>query len=54
MTTTILVMCRVYTYFFTFHDIFAPLCLIALSVYVSLKFTGTLSQKRRLISFIIL
>ena len=32
--------CRFYTYYFTFHDLFAPLCLIALSCYISLKFTG--------------
>ena len=31
---------RFYTFYFTFHDVFAPLCLIALSIYVSLKFTG--------------
>ena len=31
---------RFYTFYFTFHDLFAPLCLIALSIYVSLKFTG--------------
>jgi len=32
--------CRLYTFYFTFHDLFAPLCLIGLSVYISLKFTG--------------
>ena len=32
--------CRFYTYYFTFHDLFAPLALIALSCYISLKFTG--------------
>ena len=32
--------CRFFTYYFTFHDLFAPLCLIALSCYISLKFTG--------------
>jgi len=34
------VFCSVYTFYFTFHDLFAPMCLIAVSVYVSLKFTG--------------
>lgn len=34
------VFCSFYTFYFTFHDLFAPLCLIAVSVYVSLKFTG--------------
>lgn len=38
--------CRVYTYFFTLHDIFAPLCLIALAVYVSLKFTGVTEEMK--------
>ena len=32
--------CSFYTFFFTFHDLFAPLCLICLSIYISLKFTG--------------
>ena len=32
--------CSFYTFFFTFHDLFAPLCLIVLSIYISLKFTG--------------
>ena len=32
--------CRFYTFYFTFHDLFAPLCLICLSCYISLKFTG--------------
>jgi len=36
--------CRFYTFYFTFHDLFAPLCLIALSVYVSLKFTGVTAE----------
>lgn len=39
-----LVYCRVYTFYFTFHDVFAPLCLIALSIYVSLKFTGVTAE----------
>ena len=34
------VFCSFYTFFFTFHDLFAPLCLIVLSIYISLKFTG--------------
>jgi len=36
--------CRFYTFYFTFHDVFAPLCLIALSIYVSLKFTGVTAE----------
>jgi len=36
--------CRFYTFYFTFHDLFAPLCLIVLSVYVSLKFTGVTAE----------
>ena len=35
---------RFYTFYFTFHDLFAPLCLIVLSVYVSLKFTGVTAE----------
>jgi len=38
--------CRFYTYYFTFHDIFAPLCLIALSCYISLKFTGVTAEMK--------
>jgi hypothetical protein len=38
--------CRFYTYFFTFHDAFVPLCLVSLSVYVSLKFTGVTEQMK--------
>lgn len=38
--------CKFYTYFFTFHDAFVPLCLVALSVYVSLKFTGVTEQMK--------
>lgn len=38
--------CRFYTYFFTFHDAFVPMCLIGLSVYVSLKFTGVTEQMK--------
>ena len=36
--------CRFYTFYFTFHDLFAPLCLISLSCYISLKFTGKKTQ----------
>jgi len=36
--------CRFYTFYFTFHDVFAPLCLIGLSIYVSLKFTGVTAE----------
>ena len=32
--------CKFYEYFFTFHDLFVPLILILLSVYVSLKYSG--------------
>jgi len=36
--------CRFFTFYFTFHDCFAPLCLVALSIYVSLKFTGVTAE----------
>merc|ERR1712243_349897 len=36
--------CRFYIFFFTFHDLFAPLCLIVLSIYISLKFTGVTAE----------
>lgn len=36
--------CSFYTFFFTFHDLFAPLCLIGMSVYISLKFTGITAE----------
>ena len=36
--------CRFYTFYFTFHDLFAALCLISLSCYISLKFTGKKTQ----------
>jgi flagellar biogenesis protein FliO len=36
--------CSFYTFFFTFHDLFAPLCLIVLSIYISLKFTGVTAE----------
>lgn len=38
------VFCSFYTFFFTFHDLFAPLCLIVLSIYISLKFTGVTAE----------
>jgi len=38
--------CRFFTYYFTFHDLFAPLCLIALSCYISLKFTGVTAEMK--------
>jgi len=38
--------CRFYTYYFTFHDLFAPLCLMALSIYISLKFTGVTAEMK--------
>ncbi len=34
------VYCHIFVYFFTFHDLFAPLLLILLSAYVSLKYSG--------------
>ena len=37
---------RFYTYYFTFHDLFAPLCLMALSIYISLKFTGVTAEMK--------
>ncbi len=43
--------CRFYEYMFTFHDLFAPMTLILLSAYVSLKYSGaveTLAFKRPL------
>jgi len=36
--------CSFYTFFFTFHDLFAPLCLIVQSIYISLKFTGVTAE----------
>ena len=36
--------CRFYTYFFTFHDLFVPLVLILLSVYISLKYSGATEE----------
>merc|ERR1711971_779467 len=36
--------CSFYTFFFTFHDLFAPLCLVCLSIYISLKFTGVTAE----------
>ena len=36
--------CSFYTFFFTFHDLFAPLCLVVLSIYISLKFTGVTAE----------
>ena len=33
--------CRFYEYIFSFHDLFIPLVLIALSAYVALKYSGT-------------
>ena len=33
--------CHFYEYVFSFHDLFVPLLLIALSAYVSLKYSGT-------------
>lgn len=38
--------CGFYTYLFTFHDLFAPLVLILLSIYISLKFSGKAKAKR--------
>jgi len=38
------VYCSFYTFFFTFHDLFAPLCLIVQSIYISLKFTGVTAE----------
>jgi len=38
--------CRFYTYYFTFHDLFAPFCLMALSCYISLKFTGVTAEMK--------
>jgi len=38
--------CRFYTFYFTFHDLFAPLCLISLSCYISLKFTGVTAEMK--------
>ena len=37
---------RFYTYYFTFHDLFAPLCLMSLSIYISLKFTGVTAEMK--------
>ena len=37
---------RFYTYYFTFHDLFAPMCLMALSCYISLKFTGVTAEMK--------
>jgi len=38
--------CRFFTFYFTFHDLFAPLCLMSLSVYISLKFTGVTAEMK--------
>jgi len=38
--------CRFYTYYFTFHDLFVPLCLMSLSIYISLKFTGVTAEMK--------
>ena len=37
---------RFYTFYFTFHDVFAPLCLMVLSIYLSLKFTGVTAEMK--------
>ena len=37
---------RFYTFYFTFHDLFAPLCLMSLSCYISLKFTGVTAEMK--------
>ena len=37
---------RFFTFYFTFHDLFAPLCLMSLSVYISLKFTGVTAEMK--------
>ena len=39
--------CRFYEYIFSFHDLFIPLVLIALSAYVALKYSGTYSLSVR-------
>ena len=39
-------MSRFYTFYFTFHDLFAPLCLMSLSCYISLKFTGVTAEMK--------
>jgi len=36
--------CRFYTFYFTFHDLFAPLSLMSLSCYIALKFTGVTAE----------
>jgi len=47
--------CSFYTFFFTFHDLFAPLCLICLSIYISLKFTGVTAElKHKRLIYILL
>jgi len=47
--------CRFYIFFFTFHDLFAPLCLIVMSIYISLKFTDVTAEmkhKRTIYAFL--
>ena len=39
--------CHFYEYVFSFHDLFVPLLLIALSAYVSLKYSGTCMRRSR-------
>jgi len=38
--------CRFYEFYFTFHDLFAPLSLMVLSIYISLKFTGVTAEMK--------